>query len=131
MADVEVRQVTHADAAATMRAAGLRAPVDCHTPEGIAAHGECFELRTGTGSAVFVLRREAGVLWVDGAGARAHGSGLTAAGLALFEQIAIQCGCTQIAFETNRPGLVRAAGRAGYTVAGWTMKRRVGDGPAT
>lgn len=125
MAHVEVKEVTAADAAATMRAAGLRAPLPCDTPEDIAAFGQCFQLRTGSGVGVFVLRKQAGVMWVDGAAARVRGSGLTEDGLALFDHVARQAGCTEIAFETNRRGLVRKAQQAGYVVAGYIMKKAV------
>jgi len=122
----QVAQVTAADAGATMRAAGLRAPLACDTPEDIAEHGECFELRTADGGAgVFVLRRQAGVLWVDGAGARAPGSRLTAAGLALFVEVARQTGCREVAFETTRRGLVRESQKHGYEVAGYIMRKAV------
>ena len=107
-----------------MRAAGLRAPLPCDTPEGIAAHGRCFELRTDTGVGVFVLRVKGSVLWVDGAGSR-DGHGLTAAGLPLFERIARQTGCDRIAFETGRRGLVRLSQTVGYRVAGYIMEKAV------
>ncbi len=125
MEAVEVQEVSAADAAATMRAAGLRAPLPCDTPEDIAAHGRCFQLRSGGNVGVFVLRRKRSVMWVDGAGARAHGSGLTEAGLELFTHIAQQAGCTEIAFETSRRGLVRKAEGQGYRVAGYIMKKAV------
>lgn len=125
MAHVEVREVSAADAAAAMRAAGLRAPLPCDSPESIAAHGKCFELRTGTGVGVFVLRRKGGVMWIDGAGARVRGANLTAEGLDLFDVIAQQAGCTELAFETARPGLVRESKKAGYVVAGYIMKKAV------
>ena len=125
MEAVEVKEVTAADAAQTMRAAGLRAPLACDTPEDIAAYGKCFQLRTGTGVGVFVLRKQGGVMWVDGAGARVRGTGLTEDGLALFDAIARQAGCTEIAFETTRRGLVKKSEKAGYTVAGYIMKKAV------
>ncbi|WP_162567670.1 hypothetical protein [Variovorax sp. SRS16] len=125
MEALEVKEITAVDAAATMRAAGLRAPLACDTPEDIAAYGQCFQLRTGTGVGVFVLRKQGGVMWIDGAGARVRGSGLTESGLALFDHIARQAGCTEIAFETNRPGLVRKSKLAGYVVAGYIMKKAV------
>jgi hypothetical protein len=125
MATVEVKEVTPADAAATMRAAGLRAPLPCDTPEDIAAYGQCFQLRTGSGVGVFVLRKQAGVMWIDGAAARVRGTGLTEDGLALFDHIARAAGCTEIAFETNRRGLVRKSQQAGYAVAGYIMKKAV------
>ena len=107
-----------------MRRAGLRAPLACDTPEDIAAYGQCFELRTPQGVGVFVLRQQGAVLWVDGAGA-SSGEGLTAAGLALFDHIARQVGCTEIAFETTRAGLVRKSKQAGYALAGYIMKKAV------
>lgn len=125
MAAVQLQEVSQADAAQVMRGAGLRAPLPCHTPETIAANGACFELRTGTGVGVFVLRKEAGVMWVDGAGARVHSGGLTEAGLKEFERIARNLGCTEIAFETTRRGLVKKAEAAGYGVAGYIMKKAV------
>lgn len=124
MEAVQVQEVTAADAAATMRAAGLAAPLPCDTPEQIAAFGQCFELRTPTGAAVFVARIKGGVLWIDGAGSRG-GSGLTEVGLALFDRLAKQAGCTHVAFETRRVGLVKKSKSAGYRVAGFIMKKAV------
>lgn len=125
MAPVLVQEVSQADAAQVMRGAGLRAPLDCDTPETIAAYGECFELRTEGAVGVFVLRREGSVLWIDGAGARVHSRGLTEAGLTAFERIARGQGCTEIAFETTRRGLVKKSEAAGYSVAGYIMKKAV------
>lgn len=124
MEDVAVQEISAASAAAAMRRAGLRAPLGCDTPEDIAAYGRCFELRTPEGVGVFVLRVQGAVLWVDGAGARS-GEGLTGAGLALFDHIARQAGCEEIAFETTRPGLVRKSKQAGYALAGYIMKKAV------
>lgn len=124
MEALAVQEIAASEAAAAMRAAGLRAPLACDTPEEIAAHGRCFELRTAEGVGVFVLRVQGGVLWVDGAGSR-QGAGLTAAGLALFDHIARQAGCESIAFETVRPGLVRQSQKLGYQVAGYIMKKAV------
>lgn len=107
-----------------MRAAGLRAPLACDTPEGIAAHGECFELRTETGAGVFVLRRKGDVLFIDGAAAM-EGGGLTAPGLALVAQVARQTGCRAVAFETGRRGLVRLAKKQGARVVGVVMEMDV------
>lgn len=106
-----------------MQQAGLRAPLDCHGPHTIAQHGECFQLRTGSGVAVFVLRREGAVMWIDGAGARVRSKGLTEEGLAVIEATARLCGCTTVAFETVRPGLVRKSKASGYRVAGYIMRK--------
>jgi hypothetical protein len=124
METLAVRQVTPEQAAAAMRAAGLRAPVDCDTAEAIAAHGECFELEAEDGGGVFVVRRKGDVLWIDGAAATRPGN-VTETGLALFMEIARQCGANEIAFETARPGLVRKSKKAGYRVAGFIMKKAV------
>jgi hypothetical protein len=107
-----------------MHRAGLRAPLPCDTPERIAAGGQCFTMDTPTGQAVMVLRRDGDVLWIDGAAA-VVGDGHTATGLQLCQEIARQAGCTWLAFETNRPGLVRAAEPLGFEVAGFIMKSKV------
>lgn len=124
MARLEVTQVPPAAAVAAMHAAGLRAPLECDTAEGIAAHGECFHLDADTGAGVFVLRRKGDVLWVDGA-AQTRPGAVTLTGLALFREIARQTGCKKVAFETARPGLVRVSKKAGYRVAGFIMEADV------
>ncbi len=126
MADAQV-QVTPADPWATgaaMRQAGLEAPLPCDTPEQIAANGECFELQTESGRCAFVLRRRGEVLWIDGAGALT-GQGFTQRGLELCKEIARQAGCSMLAFETNRRGLVRMSARQGFEVAGFVMKVKI------
>lgn len=106
-----------------MHAAGLRPPVDCDTLEAIAAHGECFSLDTGGGACAFVLRRQGAVLWIDAAAATRPGQGVTEAGMLLAEQIARRVGCSQIALETNRRGLVRKTQKNGYQLAGYILKK--------
>lgn len=107
-----------------MRRAGLRAPLPCHTPESIAAGGDCFTMDTEHGQAAFVLRREGDVLWIDGAAA-VVGQGHTAPGLKLCAEIARQVGAAYLAFETNRPGLVRLSEPLGFEVAGYILKTKV------
>jgi hypothetical protein len=125
MESLQVRQVTTAQAVQAMHAAGLRASLECDTPETIAAYGECFSLEADCGAAVFVIRRKGDVLWLDGAAQTRPGGQLLETGLHLAEEIARQCGAKEIAFETARPGLVRQSKKAGYTVAGYVMKRAV------
>lgn len=123
----ETIQVDPADTeqtAAALRAAGLRAPLDCDTPEQIAQWGQCFKLTTPQGTCAFVLRRKGSVLWIDGAGA-IEGQGFTGPGLDLCMEIARQCGSSELAFETSRPGLVRASEAKGFQVAGYIMKAKV------
>lgn len=125
MESLEVSQVSPAQAVAAMRAAGLRAPLDCDTPEQIAAHGECFRLDGPQGGCVFVLRKKGHVLWIDGAAADRPGSGLLRDGLRLAREIARQVGAKEIAFETARPGLVRQSKKAGLVIAGYVLKGAV------
>lgn len=107
-----------------MARAGLRAPLPCDTPEQIAAGGECFTMATDAGQLAFVLRRDGPVLWIDGAAAIA-GDGHTGTGLQLAHEIARQAGCTHLAFETNRPGLVRQSKAHGFEVAGFILQSKV------
>lgn len=86
--------------------------------------GECFVMRTTEGAAAFVLRQDGQVLWIDGAGA-ISGKGHTHTGLQLCQEIARQAGCTHLAFETNRPGLVRQSEALGFEVAGFILKSKV------
>lgn len=121
--EIEVSQVMSDRAGQALRAAGLRAPLASDTPEQIAAGGDCFSLRTEGGECVFVLRVEGETLWIDGAGATAGSAGMVAAGLQLADQIAMNAGCQEIAFETNRPGLVRESKKQGYEVVGYIMRK--------
>jgi hypothetical protein len=106
-----------------MHAAGLRPPVDCDTLDNIAAYGQCFALDTGRGACAFVLRKKGDVLWIDAAAATRPGAGVTEDGMQLAEAIARQTGCTQIAMETNRRGLLRKTQKNGYVVAGYILKK--------
>ncbi len=123
-AQVQVKPAQAWATGAALRQAGPNAPLPCDTPEQIAANGECFELQTETGRCAFVLRREGDVLWIDGAGALA-GDGFTRRGLELAKEIARQCGCSHVAFETNRRGLVRMSAGQGFEVAGYLMKAKL------
>ncbi len=107
-----------------LRSAGLVAPLPCDTPEQIARHGNCFEMQTEQGRCAFVVRRKDDVLWIDGAGAL-EGQGFTGPGLELCKEIARQSNCKTLAFETARPGLVRAAQHHGFEVAGYIMKVQI------
>ena len=108
-----------------MTAAGLRAPVDCDTVGQIAHGGDCFLMTTGAGECVAVIRRKGSVLWLDGVAATRPGQGVIEAGFQLAEQIAKRTGCTQIAFETQRRGLVRESKKTGFAVAGYIMKKAI------
>lgn len=114
---------TRAATRAALERAGLVPPLPCDNLEQITA-GECFTMTTDQGAAAFVLRQDGPVLWIDGAGA-ITGQGHTRPGLQLCQEIARQAGCSHLAFETNRPGLVRAAEVLGFEVAGFILKSKV------
>lgn len=123
-AQIQVSQAAPGATAAALRAADVRAPLACDSVEQIAQHGQCFELSTGEGKSAFVVRKQGPVLWVDGAG-RIEGAGQLDIGLDLAKQIAARCGCTEVVFETTRPGLVRKGVQHGFEVAGYIMKAKI------
>jgi hypothetical protein len=85
------------------------------TPDSAASAGESFALDTPSGRLIYTLSMDAGGCWIHGAAGT--GSGLTAAGLACIEAQARAAGCTRVAFQTVRRGLVRQAQRLGYRIA--------------
>lgn len=124
MENIQVEEVSTAHLAAVLARMGVHDPRGVNTPADIAAGGTCMRFVTPTGSMAFVLRKDGAMLWVDGAASEA-GEGLTAPGLALAEAIALQSGCTHVAFETNRPGLARLATRQGYRISGFILEKAV------
>lgn len=123
-AQIRVSPAEPGATAAALSAAGLAAPLSCDTPERIARGGECLELETDGLKAVVVLRRDGPVLWVDGVG-RVEGDGLLAMGFDLAKETAAACGCSEVAFETARPGLVKLGVQHGFEVAGHIMKAKI------
>lgn len=88
------------------------------------AHGgECFAATSDTGGqAVYVVRVENGVAWVDAC----QGTGATDWSATLLTIIEKQAhGLKAVGFQTARPGLVRKAKKQGYRVAGWIMKKEL------
>lgn len=124
MEKIEVQQISRAAAAQALRAAGLADPAKRATAESIAAAGECFELKDGVSTGVFVLEKQGAVMWISGAGAVAS-AGLTAPGLAIIKAMAAQAGCGSVGFQTGRPGLVKLAKKQGYKVVGFIMEKTV------
>lgn len=115
MEKIEVRQVSQAEAAAHLYAAGITSPDGRATPYSIATSGQCFELVHGDHAGVFVVEQQGARLWISGAGAVAS-KGLAGVGLQVIEQIARQCRCQRVGFQTGRPGLVRIAQRQGFRI---------------
>lgn len=124
MAHAQVREVSRERAVQAFTETPVPDPRGNSTPETLAACGAAFELETGTGSGVFVLERQGDVLWVTAAAGKAADD-LTEIGLALIEQTARNCGCTHVAFQTSRRGLVHKSERRSFEVAGWIMKKAV------
>ena len=106
-----------------MRRAGLADPAGWHTPESIAACGQCFSLDTGRGQGVLVAEKRGGQLWIHGAGA-SGGYGLAVDGLAIVEALADKAGCNSVAFQTGRPGLARIAKKQGYRITGFILEKQ-------
>lgn len=94
------------------------------TADTLAAAGPAFKLTTASGSVVFVLERNGDAVSIHGAAGQA-GEDLTAIGLTVIEECARQAGAKEVKFQTARRGLVRKAEKAGYTVAGWILKKAV------
>ena len=123
-AQIRVNPAAPGATAHALAASGLQAPLACDTVERIVNGGQCFELETSQGKSAFVLRRDGPVLWVDGAG-RIDGAGQLEIGLHLAREIAAKCGCSEVAFETARPGLVKMGVQHGFEVAGYIMKAKI------
>ncbi len=123
-AQIEVSPADPAATAQALRGADLRPPLACDSAEQIAAGGECFQLTTPGAASAFVVRRKGPTLWIDGAGV-IHGNGQLHIGLDLAKEIARELGCSEVAFETGRRGLVRAAAVHGFEVAGFIMKAKI------
>lgn len=124
MAHEIVREVSRERAVQAFTETPVPDPRGTSTPESLAAVGVPFELQTSTGSGVFVLERQGAVLWVTAAAGQAADD-LTDIGLSVIEETARQCGCTHVAFQTSRRGLVHKSERRSFEVAGWIMKKAV------
>lgn len=118
-----VRPIPAAQAAA--RLAGV-AELD---PSGVASsgadlvrYGQAFEVEGEGGDAVFVVAVRNGCAFV----VAAKGGGrldMTTVLDELVTRAATNDGCTSIALQTARPGLVRKLQRRGFRVTGWVMKK--------
>ncbi len=96
-------------------------PEGQETPEGAAAAGECFELRTAAGVLHLSVSFGEGVAWIHAAAG--VGQGMTAEGLQAVERTARARGCGLVGFQTMRRGLVQRAKKQGYRIT-----RQVGAG---
>lgn len=124
MAFEGLEEVSQAQAAAVFSVTQVPDPCGTSTPESLASAGQAFELKAAGGSAVFVVRKDGPLLWIQAA-AGAAADDLTQVGLELIEEMARQAQCTHVGFQTARPGLVRKASRRGYQVYGWIVKKEL------
>lgn len=89
----------------------------------MARRGECVLATDGEGDqAVFVLRSENGMAWIDAARALT-GRRWTARLFAAIERRAL--GHREIGFQTARAGLARQAQALGYEVTGYILRKKL------
>lgn len=88
--------------------------------------GQAYRLTGPGGAAVFVLERVGPVLWVAAAESE-HGNvaPMLSQGFAVVEQIARATGAQSVGFRTRRPGLIRQALRAGFSIDRAELSREV------
>lgn len=124
MTPAAVQRIAPAEAAKALAGlhgldpAGLMGPADVLP---MCQRGDCWALEVPGGRAVYVTRLIRGGVWIDAAAGQAPGVDLAAA---LDAVIGAQAeGCTHLAMQTARPGLVRRLEPKGWRVAGWIMKK--------
>lgn len=122
MEKISIKPVTAGQAAQVLADAGIVDPAGLDTPASIAAAGHAFELVTPDGAGVFVASKNGATLWIHGAGSTGS-HGIIRDGMALCESMAMQVGCSRVAFQTARPGLVKIAKKRGYRVAGFILEK--------
>ncbi len=98
-------------------------------PSGVAAsaaeltrHGQAFAIESEGGSAVFVVAVRNGCAFV----VAAKGEGvidMTAVLDHVVTRGATNDGCTSVALQTARPGLVRKLQKRGFRVTGWVLRK--------
>lgn len=122
--EIVVRKLSEADAAHAINAAGVVDPLGINSTGDITRHGHCFEFECDGEKCSFVVRTVGDLLIIDAAAASGTARA-THVGLALAENIAKATGCTRIAFETERPGLVKLAQLAGFKTKSVLMEKHV------
>lgn len=90
--------------------------------EDLTRHGQAFAIEGEGGSAVFVVAMRNGCAFV----VAAKGAGRIDMTEVLDQVVtrgASNDGCTSIALQTARPGLVRKLQKRGFRVTGWVLKK--------
>lgn len=121
--EIKLTRIAPEQAAAMIEAARVVDFASGATPAAIVDGGECLELRDGDNRAALVLKKHGNQLWVSAFAAPQASRGLTDIARHAVEELARQAGCRRVAFQTERPGLVRAARRAGYRVSGFILEK--------
>lgn len=124
MAFEALNPLSEPEAVAALKDTRRSDPTGEATAESIAAAGQAFEFEAGGGGGVFVVCKRGPMLWIEAAHGRSADD-LTDVGLQLVEEMARRAGCTEVGFQTARPGLVKKSERHGYAARGWIMKKKV------
>lgn len=122
--EIEIAQVSRAQASAMLAAAQVVDPARMSSHDDIASAGECFSLSHAGSSCVFVVRKKDRHLWVSGAAAIAS-KGLAKVGMQALDALAAQAQCQTIGFQTARAGLVKLAKKNGYRITGFILEKRI------
>jgi hypothetical protein len=124
MAFKELTPLSEADAAKAFVLVDRYDPRGTSTPESLAGAGPAFALHTTDGFGAFVVKKNGCQLWVEAAVGKSQDD-LTEMGMAIVEEMARKSECTEVAFQTARPGLVKKATKKqhGYKVTGWILKK--------
>lgn len=95
---------------------GVMRPEDV---QAMCARGHCIAIEVDGDRSVIVIRRRGKVLWVDAlAGRRALDAAED-----ITQRIGRALGCTAIAWQTARRGLMREGQRRGYAVSGFILTK--------
>jgi hypothetical protein len=122
---VHVRRIEPGLAASRLQGLEAFDPAGTTTASDIAAmaeRGQCFTVGDLQDAAVYVVRISNGIAWISAC----MGSGPTPWARVLLPVIEQQAdGCSAVAFQTARRGLVRQAQAQGYEITGWIMKKKL------
>ena len=120
---LSVRPITAAEAASRLGGVAELDPARINaSADDLTRHGQAFAIDAEDGSAVFVVAVRNGCAFV----VAAKGEGavdLTAVLDHVVTRGATQDGCTSVALQTARPGLVRKLQKRGFRVTGWVMRK--------
>lgn len=129
MAQQQLTAISEAQACEQLARFKLQPPVGRYTVQQAVQGASCWQLQGEGGQIVFSLRQLPGVTWIDAAAGDTEAAMLPPL-LACIEQLARENKTEAVAFQTVRPGLVKAAGKLGYEVKGWILGKRVDREPA-